>query len=382
MEKITLPAIELHQDGSRLLVTKMRVGDLPKFTKVDPYTTTRSFDDPEQGYQRPAEEPRIKKFANWLRKESEEAGRVRMPTAILLSARGTDIALSPNGTLQLKSINKLPLVDGQHRQRGFQYAIETKGMTQFADYEVPIVIMQDIDKIGEMQQFRIVNGEAKSVRTDLVNMILTQLASRDGEDSIRESDQWKVVVTHVVKRLNDDVNGPWYDQIVMPDQRAYSKAEQSENPKLRHRRLARATSFMTALKPIESEVTKSLSGKKTVEDRAQESFNVVDAFWRAVRSLNQECFDNADDYVMLKTPGIFALHRLCLFVMHDIWKARRDWTEPEFRYVLEHCSELSDPEYWAVGDDETTGGHAAKYGSMKGFTELADLLYESLQSSR
>jgi hypothetical protein len=38
--------------------------------------------------------------------------------------------------------------------------------------------MMGIDKIGEMRQFNTVNGTAKSVRTDLVNMILTQLADR------------------------------------------------------------------------------------------------------------------------------------------------------------------------------------------------------------
>lgn len=380
MKTITLPAIELRQDGTRLLLTKMRVGDLPDFMRVDPFNASKSFEDPNQGYQRPAEEPRIKKFANWLRKESEDGGQVRMPTAILLSARTSDVVLSPNGTIKLKSSNKLPLVDGQHRQRGFQYAIEVKGMAQFADYEVPVVIMQDIDKVGEMKQFRTVNGEAKSVRTDLVNMILTQLVGQEGEESIKESDQWKVVVSHVVKRLNEDIDGPWYDQIVMPDQRAYSKAEQSDNPELSNRRVARATSFMTALKPIESYIASTLPGRVTIQDRADALFNAIDTFWRAVRSMNSECFDNADDYVLLKTPGIFALHRLCLSVMKDMYIGRRDWTEPEFQHMLENCTEISTPAYWAGGSDETDRGDGAKYGSMKGFTELADLLYESLRS--
>ncbi|MEW6211796.1 MAG: DGQHR domain-containing protein [Acidobacteriota bacterium] len=377
---LTLPAIELRQGGTRLIVTKMRAGDLADFTKVDHYDNTKAFDDPDQGYQRPVEQPRVKKFANWLRREAEDGGQVRMPTAILLSARSTDVVLSPNGTITLKSRNKLPLIDGQHRSRGFDYAIEQKGLREFADFEIPVVILQDIDKVGEMKQFRTVNGEQKSVRTDLVNMILAQLVEREGEESVKEAEHWKVVASHVVKRLNEDQNGTWYDRIVMPDQRAYSKEEERDNPELCHRRIARATSFITALKSIENYITHIQPGRQTIQERADLVFDVVDAFWRAVRDMNPDCFEEANDYVMLKTPGIFALHRLCLHVMKDMYRGRREWTQQEFRFMLEPCAELSNPSYWAVGSDEGNRGDAAKYGSMKGFTELADLLYESLRS--
>ncbi|HLY25766.1 MAG TPA: DGQHR domain-containing protein [Aggregatilineales bacterium] len=377
---LTLPAIELQQDGTRLLITKMRAGDLPDFTRVDPFDNTKDFDAPDQGYQRPAETPRIKKFANWLRRETEEGGQVRMPTAILLSARSSEVVLSPNGTITLKSRNKLPLVDGQHRTRGFQYAINEKGLAQFSDYEIPVVIMEDIDKVGEMKQFRTVNGEQKSVRTDLVNMILTQLVEQEGEEAIGETDLWKVVASHVVKQLNADEDGPWFDRIVMPDQRTYSKEEQGEQPELRHRRIARATSFMTALKPMEKYVSDLQPGHQTVPDRVERLYAVVNAFWRAVRQLNPEPFKEAADYVLLKTPGVFALHRLCLSVMKDMYIGRRGWTEEEFRYMLEPCAEISDPAFWAVGSDESDRGDAAKYGSMAGFAELGDLLYESLRS--
>ncbi len=382
MRTLTLPALEVRQGSTRLLLTKMKAADLKDFTKVDPYDHSKSFDDPNQGYQRPAETPRIKKFANWLRSESEDGGNVRMPTAILLSSRNTDLVLTPNGTITLKESNKLPLIDGQHRERGFRYAMDNKGMTQFSDFEIPIVIMEHIDKIGEMKQFRTVNGEQKSVRTDLVNMILTQLVERQGEESIKESDQWKVVASHVVKRLNEDPDGPWYDRIVMPDQSSYSKEQQEDDPGLRHRRIARATSFISSLKAIESyvEQIQSRTRNLSVHERVDFLFKVIDSFWGALRSMNPECFNEAGDFVMLKTPGVFALHRLCLSVMKDMYVGRREWTESEFRHMLENCSELSDPAFWFVGSDEADRGNAAKYGSMKGFSELADLLYESLRS--
>jgi DGQHR domain-containing protein len=378
VQTITLPAIEIVQDGSRLLLTKMRAGDLVEFTKVDPYVSTKAFDDPDQGYQRPAELPRIKKFANWLKHEVEEGNTVSMPTSILLSARGSDVALSPNGTITLKSSNKLPLVDGQHRQRGFLYLIEDKGMKQFANYEIPVVIMMSLDKVGEMRQFNTVNGTQKSVRLDLVNMILTQLTQQEGDTAVKSSDLWRVVVSQATKHLNDETSGPWFDRIVMPDMRTYTKEETEADPELRHRRVVRATSFMTAIKPIESLVADHYKSG-TAAQREDNLYHVLDGFWRALRRLNPICFNKADDYVMLKTPGIFALHKLCFWVMKDMRVGKRDWTEDQFQEMLKDSSWLTDPSKWFVGSDVQDRGEAAHFGSMKGFAELADLLYEDLR---
>lgn len=383
MNTLTLPAIQATQDGSTLLITKMRASDIAKYTVVQPYDGSKKPTDTDQGYQRPAEMPRIKKFANWLRSEQDSARKVRMPTAILLSARGSQITLSPTGTITLKESDKLPLIDGQHRSRGFQYAITEKKLTQFADYEIPVVIMLDLDKVGEMRQFSVVNGTQKSVRTDLVNMILTQLAEHEGEDSIKGSEQWKVVVSKVVAALNDDPSGPWHDQIVMPDKRTYSKEEIAANPMLRHHRVIRATSFMVSLKPIDAYLhAHQFADDESLDARTRKLRDVVDAYWRAIRDLMPDCFKRADDYVLQKTPGIFALHQFGLRVMKDMYIGRRDWTQSQFRDFLASSEELHKPEYWAVGHTEGDGNDAARYGSMKGFAELASLLYESLKDSR
>lgn len=379
---LTLPAIELKQNGTRMLITKMRASDLIKFTKIDRYDSTLPYDHPKQGYQRNAETPRVKKFANWLRKENEVGNQLRMPTAILLSARDSDISISGQGTITLKSNTKLSIVDGQHRTKGFEYAIEEKGLTQFGDYDLPVVILQDIDRVGEMQQFRIVNGEQKSVRMDLVNSILTQMVEREGDSAVDDSKSWGVVTSRVVKMLNEDPDGPWADRIVMADQRSYSRVEILEDEELRHRRIIRATSFLTSLKPVEAYLVGQESIKPDTRARTKMLFEVVDGFWRAVREINPVCFENADDYVLLKTPGLFSLHTMLVPVLKDMRRGKRDWTQKEFEVVLADCEELADPRFWAVGNKEEriVPGDASKYGSMKGFKELADLLYGSLHS--
>jgi hypothetical protein len=146
-----------------------------------------------------------------------------------------------------------------------------------------------MDKVAEMRQFSTVNGTQKSVRTDLVNMILTQLTEHGGDEAIKSSDQWKVVVSKVVTALNGDRTGPWFDQIVMPDQKTYSQEEIVAKPELANRRVIRATSLMTSLKPIDAYLNEFFLDDATIDDRAKKLCEVVDAFWRAIRKINPDC---------------------------------------------------------------------------------------------
>jgi DGQHR domain-containing protein len=384
MKQITLNAIEVRQDGMSLLITKMKAGDLADFTVIHRYDANKKPDDPTQGYQRPAEMPRVKKFANYLRTEKESGRKVRIPTSLILSGRDAGIMLSPQGTITLSESKKLPLIDGQHRKEGFLHAISAKNMSEYSDYEVPITIMLDLDTVGEMRQFQIVNGTQKSVRTDLVNMILTQLVESEGEDSIREGDHWRVVVSRVVTALNDDKNGAWYDQIVMPDQKMYPVEVLETNPLLRHRRVIRATSFMTSLKQIDSYLHEhEFADDDSLNARSRKLRDVVDAYWQAIRELMPVCFKESDNYVLQKTPGIFALHTLCLKVMKEMHMGHRPWVKEQFKEVLANCEEIKDPSYWYIAQDgNEESGAATRYGSMKGFSELAGLLHTSLRDSQ
>src|ERR1041385_726435 len=181
--------ISFEQSGYRCFSGVMVASDLIRFTTVDRYDPSKSLEDPKQGYQRPEEKPRVKKFANFLRKNERPVA----PTSVLLSSRGVDLHYNPETReIELRDSGKLQIVDGQHRIAGFSYAIDDKGLKQFSGFPIPFVILDKIEKIGEMKQFRIVNGEAKSVRTDLVNTILAQLSIQEGEDAIDEKDKWKV----------------------------------------------------------------------------------------------------------------------------------------------------------------------------------------------
>lgn len=371
---LTLPAIALTQNGYRVFITGIRSEYLEDFTRIDHFDPALEPDHPKQGYQRREETPRIKKLGNWLRRCLEEGDPVLMPTAILTSTRDAKVDFDPETRLiTLYKTKPLFVVDGQHRKAGLRYAINEKGLDALRSFEMPLVIVEDLSREEEMQQFAIVNGTQKGVRTDLVNMILTQLAAAKGDDFIQEKDQWKVVVSRTIASLNDERNGPWEGRIVMPNERASSKADLEEHPELRGRSLVRATSFMTSLRPIYEYLRQYFDNRSlTSEQRAEEMTKIVGAFWRAVRRLNSSAFEDPAAFVLQKTPGIFALHRMCARLLPMMHIARRPWDEDNFFTMLEPCVDLAEPSYWSATD-----GDAARYGSMKGFAELADLLEES-----
>lgn len=218
---ITCHAVSGSQKGVRLYSGILNAGSLIEATAVDYYDSSLSPDSAEQGYQRPPERSRITRIGSFLINSiinDDGEGDGLFPSAVTLAARKPLQYDSNSKTLTLRLDQPLQVVDGQHRIAGLRYAIEEKGETDLDDFPIPFVIIETPDRYIEMDQFRIINGTAKSVRTDLVNSILTAMASSRGESIIREKDRWKVAVTRVVDRLDKDPKSPWKGLIMMPDE--------------------------------------------------------------------------------------------------------------------------------------------------------------------
>lgn len=374
MASTTFPALRFKQRDHDLYLGHGTAADLERFTEIDRFDPALDLDDPAQGYQREPEQGRIRRLANYL--ITRDQGDGLLPTAVLLASRNPVNFVSTTngfGSIVVDDDNPLLVVDGQTRILGLDHAISERGEIDLRSFEVPFVLLDDVDRLMEMIQFKIVNGEAKSVRTDLVNMILTELAKEKGDASIKGSDRWKVVAARVVELLNTSP-GVWQDMIVMPNASAYSKAEVALRPELEHRRLARATSFMTSVKPVYDWLRGNYFSVTTLEDEAHELAEIVGAYWEAIAALLPTAFGDRNEYVIQKTPGIFALHMaLAKPVLRDMYKAHRPFTETDFKVMLDPVPELNDPDFW-----HTRARRASSYGSMRGFAELADLLRVSL----
>jgi DGQHR domain-containing protein len=361
--KMDINAIRFNQAGHRLFMAMLTARQLIDSCTLDHYDSTKAPDDPDQGYQRPPERSRITRIGTFLMNGS---GNGLYPNALLLGARTPLMFNELTNRLQLAADQSLRVIDGQHRLEGLRYAIEEKGDTSVAEMQVPVVILEVVDRAEELDQFRIINGTAKSVRTDLVNAIITSLAERQGEEAILEKDRWKVVVTKAIHVLDNNPGSPWAGRLLMPDQTA------KEFPD----KIARATSVFTSMRPIYSWLAEfGFMTGKSFEEQADFLANIVSEYWRAIEAVTPDAFVVPDDYVIQKTPGLFALH-FCLRdrLLPRIYLGRRQWNQETFQEFLQVSPEITDAEFW-----HKSANRASAYGSMKGFRELADLLNDSIE---
>ena len=217
-----------------------------------------------------------------------------------------------------------------------------------------------------MDQFKIINGTAKSVRVDLVNSILTAIFEEQGADAIPEKELWKVVVTKAVDALNKRDDSPWQDVLLMPDETTVAS-----NPG----KITRATSVITSIRPIYDYLQEfGFLSQKNVEERAAYLTDILVAYWRALRNVVPDAFTVPADYVIQKTPGLFSLHYLLKDkLLKDIYFGRRPWDEETFEEFIGDSPEITEAAFWHKNNKR-----AAAYGSMKGFRELADLLIDSV----
>lgn len=356
---VSMQAIATEQDGVRLFVGVARAGDLTRVTTVDYYKPALPPTDERQGYQRPAERSRITKIGKYLMEQEESL----FPTAVLLASRSPLKYDRREGTVSVSPDEPLQIVDGQHRLAGIRYAVEEKGAKHLADHNIPFVIMDAPDRLTEMTQFRIVNGTAKSVRTDLVNMILTATYAGTKRHDVPKKDQWRIVTSNVVDRLAKDAESPWRDMIALPGETG-SRGEQSK--------LVRATSFITSLRPVYiwlKEMGIFEPSCRSLDDEIEFLLKIVAEYWRAIQAVVPEAFEDPNEYVIQKTPGLFSLHLLLRHLLGDMYRGRRKFDEATFVEYLGTSPELVDADFW-----RSDSRRASVYGSMKGFSELYEIL--------
>lgn len=372
-----IPAIAIKQNGGDLLLGRLSVPELLEIALVDHFDGEKGTTDPENGYQRPEDSSRVRSMKRYIVEQSNEK-KLIVPTSFVLSCRGTWDFDEKTGMLTVPEGGILYVVDGQHRLAGFREAMGSDDESIKAGlrrFDVPVVILNGYTREREMMLFSDVNGNAKSVRTDLVRMILSKLMEHGGEEAIRERDQWKVALARAVEYLNKDEGGVWKDCIVLPDQQPFTRAEVADNPSLIKRRFLRATSFMHSLKPLHEWLDQlNLQGykSKSIDEKARMLAEILGEFWNAVKSVNPEPFENPRDYVLQRSTGVFTLNLMLKSAVAVLYEARLPWGEANFRSQLDRISDLKSPEYW-----HKDKGQAAMYIGNKGYMALAKDLWSS-----
>ncbi len=353
-----ISVLPFKQEGFQMYAGIMSASDLIATSKVDEWIDEG---DEQQGYQRSPEKLRYRKVARYLQKDPKPL----LPGSILLSYRGK-LPQRKNDdsstTVSLPEGECFWIVDGQHRRYGLQEAIEQLDVQRVSGYQIPVVIVEFQNVGEEAHQFQVINETMKKVRTDLARRLLAIRVTSGavGRRAVQDAGRlWEAKAVEIINVLSNDEDSPWKGRIQKPNER--------KEP----RHTVKELSFSTSLKPI---LTSYPFDRYDIEVLSR----LLKRYWQAWYAIAPEAFDDANDYVIAKTPGVFSLHVLARDVLKLI--ERRGESAPsveDIKVILKDLDEYAASIYWRADNSEG----AAMAGSMKGFKILSDVFVESLEEN-
>ena len=361
--------VEATQHGRRILVGVISANELAllyesKRLKVDEYSTVNP-----DGYQRTLSKTRSRRFGRFI--SNREKGI--SPTTVLIYCRDTvgGIQRIAPGQFEVslseEDETSLYICDGQHRTDGIAEALKEGWITDQDDFDVPLTILfWDPDRsprdlrLEEAMQFFTINTQQKRMRTDLAHeYIFKQHEMDEGPIGMgtrltrmkkRDYIPYKMFI---VKKLRTEQNSPWRNLILSPN-------EKGELP-------IKMGSFTDSLTPvIDYAVMANLTTGEVI--------SIVENFWNAVFELCSDAYNNHKEYVLMKTPGVYALHLFLPVLMIRKSNLNVQSTPNEFEKVLQSVGDCFTNQFWRSKD-----GEAATFGTGgKAFNQLADHIANEL----
>ena len=90
---------------------------------------------------------------------------------------------------------------------------------------------------------------------------------------------------------------------------------------------------------------------------------LLDRYWEAIRNVFPEAFENPEEYVIQKTPGVFSLHAIAIFVF-DVARQNGEISTEMIQEIIAPMKKIEGGSYFWKSDNVEG---ASQYGSQKGF---------------
>jgi DGQHR domain-containing protein len=332
--------------------TQLAVGAMTAGVLVKHFFVPRRDSRHKTGYQREVTTARVNRLVKDLKD-----GRVDLPTSILLNLREYNPAIHlTNGRecLNLFPGDRLYVVDGQHRAAALQKLVD-ENPDRWSQFQVPFVCMLGAQEPEEIKQFYVVNSTAKSVRTDLALDLLKQRAETEPglvDALIERGEMWKVKGQKITEEL---ANTPiWRGRIRFPGDAPGDST-------------LRSSGMVASLKHV-------LSSPFFSQLAESQQVRILDAYWRGVKKVIPEAFEEASDYVLQKATGVLVMHDLLVLAIEYVRSTGRSLVEPEpFADALETAlsqlegdnsnGEISrGADFWLSGPDGAAGSYSSNAG--------------------
>jgi hypothetical protein len=235
-------------------------------------------------------------------------------------------------------------------------------------------------ELTEMSQFKVINGTAKGVKTNLVVEIMSATPTEETEVSVKDAMQ--IACNHATHAINMRDDSPWKGMVASANTSKPRESEINVNRGLEHQRSIGSQSFLRSLQGVYDYLEANrwptvrngtLKAPPSLLDRGKKIADIAVEFWKAVKLQMPEPFESPEDYLLHGSLGVNVLHGVLASLLGDLAKARRPWVAAEFVTVTSNSEWFTDAGQWEKG-----GGEAATYGGYGGMDKLTALIIESL----
>jgi len=273
---LIIPAIPFQQHKTRMYIAVVPISALEKFS-IDTWNPKSVVG--RRGYQRKPEEKRIKSIAKYFERKN-----AIMPVAGLLNVREKGRLRYGKGHLTIPDGTDAWVVDMQHRLKGIVRAHE-EGSLQGSSFQFPVVITEGVNHLDEAAQFYVINTKSRKMDVALTRRLLIENAK---VKDIADVKPWEIAAVRITIALNKSLPGnPWYERLRQPNE------ERLED------HIATEKSFVNSLRQL------LIGGQYKQPNVAAKK---LAAYWFAIRENIPEAFEQPKQYLIQKTPGIFAFN--------------------------------------------------------------------------
>lgn len=371
---LKIKGVKFKQHGTEFLVGITKAKNILKKSNIDEWSQANP-----QGYQREISRARAREFGRFI------SNKGISPNAVLLNIRDVDmntIKKVGESEYNIPEEVRLWIVDGQHRLKGLEIIGENE--PNLLELEIPVVIMDlkgdtpEDARYKEAVQFLIINRTQKGVRADLAERILLQVAEMEGTEqvirnisnqvlpsSLSRDMMWKPRAVCLSDLLNKRQDSPLRGKIKLPNTRSRGTTVSQ-------------VSVVSSLKQI-------LQTAPLMDLSDDILASVIINFWKAIKELCPEPFEEieetyrANDYVLLKTTGIFVSHQL-LYRLLPYCPRKNETpvlTSDTFKILLSRAGDLMQSSFWRSSGEGTAGALGT---GQKSFSTITALIIKRLTS--
>ncbi|MGX5648467.1 DGQHR domain-containing protein [Bacillus cereus] len=347
-----------------------------------------TYEESSDGYQRPPIASHYKSIASYL---IENTDSIFLPSAILAAIDFEDISFDVHTTLTIQQ--ELRIVDGQHRLKGFEFAIEKlqasgdfDKLEKLHNFELPIILMvinrSRQQQLNEINAFIDINSKGKKVSTDLAITLRDRIYDQTSNYYTNESKRKEKIATETSKYLTKKASfSVWYSAIKMTP----SDKET----------IISVNSFNKSLYPIIDLIDTQLIKLAGTEEDIQEewvqyiievlplfvsdAWNVISHTWAGCFTKNSTKKFNKS-YNIQKGIGVHALHQVLFDCLNDVITNKGNTISniKDINSILLDTitvfRDLLKTKTFVISDDWESGKKFSGYNSSSGFRKVKNYI--------